>query len=60
MAERGVMLVRTMDCLYHENVDGLVSIPLIDQEPTFLLAVWHEENLCPLGKKLIDSLPEIK
>lgn len=59
MAGRGVMLVRTMDCEYHENIDGLVSIPLMDVKQEKLIVVWHEDKLCPLGKKLIRSIPKI-
>lgn len=55
---RGIMLVRTMDCQYHSNIDGLVSIPLKDVEPMPLIAVWREENFCALGRKLIGSIEE--
>lgn len=50
---RGIMLVRTMDCEYHSNIDGLVSIPLMDVNPMPLIAVWQKENFCALGSKLI-------
>lgn len=53
---RGMMLVRTMDCEYHSNIDGLVSIPLSDVEPMPLIAVWRRENLCSLGRKFIRSI----
>lgn len=56
IAGRGIMLVRTMDCKYHENIDGLVSIPLTDGKPMPLIAVWREENFNPLGKKLIQAV----
>jgi len=55
---RGIMLVRTMDCEYHPNIDGLVSIPLTDVKPMPLIAVWREENLCALGRKLIKGIKE--
>lgn len=58
IAGRGIMLVRTMDRAYHANIDGLVSIPLADEPPVPLIAVWREHDLCPLGKKLLDSVPE--
>lgn len=53
---RGIMLVRTMDCKCHSNIDGLVSIPLIDVKPMPLIAVWREENFCALGRKLIKNI----
>lgn len=56
MTGRGIMLVRTMDCKYHSNIDGLVSIPMTDVEPMPLIAVWREENFCALGRKLIGSV----
>ena len=58
IAGRGIMLVRTMDRACHANIDGLVSIPLADEPPVPLIAVWREHDLCPLGKKLLDSVPE--
>lgn len=58
IAGRGIILVQTMDQSYHHNIDGLVSIPLIDIKPIPLIAVWRED-LCLLGKKLIDSIPDI-
>lgn len=57
IAGRGIMLVRTIDHIYHPNMDGLVSIPLLDEEPMPLIAVWRADDLCALGKKLIDSIP---
>lgn len=57
IAGRGIMLVRTMDHSFHANLDGLVSIPLIDMAPMPLIAVWRENNFCALGKRLIDSIP---
>lgn len=59
LAGRGIMLVHTMDCMYHQNIDGLVSIPLADMEPMPMIAVWREDNFCQLGKKLINSIPDI-
>lgn len=59
LAGRGIMLVRTIDHERHANIDGLVSIPLIDVEPMPLIAVWRAEDFCPLGRKLISSLPEL-
>lgn len=56
IAGRGIMLVRTMDCVYHQNIDGLVSVPLVDVEPMPMIAVWREDNFCRLGKRLIDSI----
>lgn len=56
IAGRGIMLVRTLDHVYHPNIDGLVSIPLTDVEPMPLIAIWREGDLCTLGKKLIDSI----
>lgn len=53
---RGIMLVRTMDCEYHSNIDGLVSIPLMDVNPMPLIAVWQKENFCALGSKLIAAV----
>lgn len=58
MAGRGIMLVRTMDHAYHSNIDGLVSIPLADAKPMPLIAVWRQDDLCALGKKLIASLSD--
>ncbi len=60
IAGRGILLVRTIDCLYHSNIDGLVSIPLIDIAPIPLIAVWRQNDLCELGKKLIDNTPLFK
>lgn len=57
IAGRGIMLVRTIDHIYHPNMDGLVSIPLLDEEPMPLIAVWRADDLCALGKTLIDSIP---
>lgn len=57
---RGMMLVRTMDCAYHSNMDGLVSIPLVDVEPMPLIAVWCRDNLSSLGRKFIRSIKENK
>lgn len=59
IAGRGVMLVRTMDPCRHANIDGLVSIPLTDMQPVPLIAVWREDAFCALGRKLIDSIPEL-
>lgn len=59
IAGRGIMLVRTMDRARHPNIDGLVSIPLTDMEPMPLIAVWREDDLCALGRKLIDSIPNL-
>ncbi len=55
---RGIMLMRTMDCQYHSNIDGLVSIPMTYVEPMPLIAVWRKENLSALGRKLIKSIKE--
>lgn len=55
---RGIMLVRTMDCKYHPNIDGLVSIPLADVKPMPLIAVWREDNFCALREKLIKGIKE--
>lgn len=60
IAGRGMMLVRTMNRARHPNIDGLVSIPLTDVEPMPLMAVWRKDDLCPLGRKLIDSIPELQ
>lgn len=60
MAGRGMMLVRTMDRVRHPNIDGLVSIPLTDVNPMPLIAVWRENDLCPLGRKLMDSIPDVQ
>lgn len=57
IAGRGIMLVRTMDCARHPNIDGLVSIPLLDVEPMPLIAVWRGNDLCPLGRKLVERIP---
>lgn len=59
IAGRGIMLVRTMDRMYHPNVDGLVSIPLTDGKPMPLIAVWRQDNLSSLGRRLIENIPEI-
>ena len=59
LAQRGIMLVRTMDPVRHPNIDGLVSIPLTDIKPMPLIAVWRKNDLCAPGKKLIDSMPAI-
>lgn len=59
IAGRGIMLVRTTDQSYHPNIDGLVSIPLADANPMPLIAVWRQNDLCPLGKRLIDNIPHI-
>lgn len=59
IAGRGIMLVQTMDHTYHPNIDGLVSIPLTDVDPMPLIAVWREDNFCALGRKLINSIPNI-
>lgn len=56
LAGRGIMLVHTVDPGYHPNIDGLVSIPLTDVEPVPLIAVWRKDDLCDLGKKLLDNL----
>lgn len=58
IAGRGIMLVRTIDHTPHPNIDGLVSIPLTDMEPMPLIAVWRQDDLCPLGKKLLDRIPD--
>lgn len=57
IAGRGIMLVRTMECTYHPNIDGLVSIPLTDISPMPLIAVWREDDCCALGKRLIENMP---
>lgn len=56
IAGKGIMLVRTMDCEYHPNIDGLVSIPLTDVKPMPLIVVWRKEDLCTLGRKLLKGI----
>lgn len=56
IANRGIMLVRTLDHEYHPNIDGLVCIPLVDINPMPLIAVWRQDDLCTLGKKLIKNI----
>lgn len=58
IAGRGIMLVRTLDDKYHSNMDGLVSIPLMDVPPMPLLALWRKDHLRVQGKKLIKAIKE--
>lgn len=57
---RGIMLARTVEREYNSNIDGLVSIPLVDVKPMPLIAVWREDNFSAPVKKLIDSIPDIE
>lgn len=57
IAGRGIMLTRTIDRAGGVNMDGLVCIPLTDVEPMPLIAVWRADDLCALGKRLVDRMP---
>lgn len=58
IAGMGIMPVRTTDRAFHPNIDGLVSIPLMDVDPVPLIAVWREGDLSAPGRRLIESIPD--
>ena len=53
---RGVMFTHSLEPDYQRNDAGLVSIPLVDIEPSPLLAVWQESAINQSCRDLIRRL----